>query len=221
MSFFSSLAGQRIVSGTLAIPLYGLWVGDVMLASDDPIPDAVPVVIGNLTLHGYVYRSAPFGSNRRCLVIAGYGGLRKVVTPKQYALAGGVRLGMVLRDMAMEVGERVNVPKALDRVIGTGYAREGAAASRVLRQLAGENWYVDPAGVIQIQAWPTRKVSSPFTVIDQDGAPGIVTIASEDYAAWMPNCTFAAPTLAGTLTSGGTLFRFGGDGEFRMEVMTQ
>ncbi len=216
---FASLGGVRIVSGTITIPLYGMWSGDVSLATGDVVPDDADLVLGNLTLRGHVYRQALFAGGRTCRLVAGHGGWRTVVPAKQYSLASGVALSLVLRDAAMEVGESVNVPN--DQTIGVAYVREQAQASRVLRQLAGANWYVDPAGVTQIKAWPTAQVTTTFTPIDQRGAAGVIVIATEDYAAWMPGKTFAAPTLDTTYAVGGVRYAFEGDGRFRLEVMVQ
>lgn len=216
---FAALSGVRVVAGSIVVPTYGLWAGDVSLATADPVPDDVALSLGNLTLRGHVYRQSLFCGERKCRLVAGAGGWRKTIGWRQYSLAGGVNLSLVLGDAARECGERVNVQN--DYVIGTGWVREKAAASRQLRLLAGSDWYVDPSGVTQIAAWPTKTITSAFTVIDQDGAEGRVTIATEDYASWMPGCTFRAPTLAGPFTSGGTMFKFDGDGEFRLEVLTQ
>ncbi len=219
MGAFATLFGSRITHGTIAIPLYGVWAGDVSIAIDDPIGTDGDFVIGNLTMRCHVFRAAAFGGERKCRIVGGAGGWLKIIKKKQYSLAGGVKLSMVLGDAATECGETINVPN--DYTIGTGHVRVEAPASRSLRLLAGENWYVDNAGVTQIAAWPTRKVQSPFTVEMQDGAEGRVTIATEDYASWMPGCTFAAPTLETAFASGGTFLRFDGDGIARVEVMTQ
>lgn len=196
-----------------------MWEGDVTLATEAGITDTFALVLGNLTMQGAIYRQSPFVGTRKCRIVGGAGGWRKVVPAKQYSLAGGVKLGLVLGDAASEVGETVNVPN--DQIVGTGYAREKAQASRVLRQLAGPDWYIDNAGVTQIAPWPTVKVPSPFDIEDYDGAQGRAVIATEDYASWMPGCTFAAPTLDGTKVNGGVLFKFNGDGTFRFEVLTQ
>jgi hypothetical protein len=214
---FASLSGARIVSGSIAVPLYGLWAGDVSLATEETLPDNVSFVLGNLTMHGHVYRQSLFGGQRNCRLVGGFGGWRKTVDAKQYGLSGGVQLSMVLKDAAAEVGEKVNVPA--DRSIGQSWVRENKPASRLLHLLAPD-WYVDNAGVTQIAPWPTINVTTAFTVVAQDGAPGRVMIATEDYASWMPNCTFTAPTLDGTFTNGGVLYRFDSEGIARLEVLT-
>ncbi len=219
MSYYSSIAGARLIAGSIAIPLYGMWSADVTLAADDPIPDQVPLVVGNLELKGAVYRQGLFAGTRSTRLVGGFGGWRKVVPAKQYAFANGVNLSMILGDAALEVGEQVNVPN--DRNVGTGYVRENRQASLVLRQLAGANWYVDPAGVTQVQAWPARRIASRFTVENQDTAGGSMIISTDDPASWMPGSTFDSPFLEGTYTVCGVLFNFKEDGTMRLHVLTQ
>jgi hypothetical protein len=212
---FATLSGVRVVAGSIAIPLYGMWAGDVTLATADAVSGDVTLVLGNLTLHGHVYRQASFAGARQCRLVAGHGGWRQDVPSRYYAV--GATTAMVVGDAATEVGERVSVPNSVS--VGSAWTREAGKASKVLRLLAS-TWHVDAAGVTTLAAWPTRKITSPFTVERQDGGPGIVTVATEDYAAWMPNATFAAPTLAATYTNKGVRYSFTGDGAFRLEVMT-
>jgi hypothetical protein len=217
---FATFNGARVVSGSIAIPLYGMWSGDVSLSDDGAVNTTGPLVLGNLTLQGAIYRQAAFGGRRALRLIAGAGGWHKIVPKRQYYLAApGVLLSTILNDAAMEVGETIG--RLTDGIVGTGFARIEGPAAYVLRSLAGSSWYIDPAGVTQIEAWPTKPVQTEFTVVEQDGGQGRITIATEDYAAWMPGTTFAGPTLAGTYTSGGVRYVFAEDGTFRLEVLTQ
>ena len=130
----------------------------------------------------------------------------------------GIKASLVLRDAAAEVGESVNV--ASDSNLGPKFDRSAGPASRVLRQVAGDAWYIDASGVTQLGTWPTRKVPSAFTVENQDGARGLFTIATEDYAAWLPGATFTAAFISGTYTVNAVSFTFGDDGKLRLEVLT-
>lgn len=216
--YFATLSGVRVSSGQLTIPKYGMWTGDLSLPGDDPVPDDGPFIIGNLSLQCHIYRQATFAGSIRCRVVAGAGGWREVIPSRQYVLESGVQMSLVLNDAAREVGETVNIPT--DRTIGSGWVRKEGKASDTLRLLAGSDWYIDDEGVTQLAAWPTAAISSQFDVIDQDGATGMVTIATEDYASWMPGCTFEAPTLGGTFTNGGIMYTFDDEGIARMRVLT-
>jgi hypothetical protein len=219
---FATLNGIPIVSGKITIPLWNMWAGDIQLATDAPVTGAATLVLGNITLQGTVYRSDPFAGQTSALVIAGGGGWRKVLPAKQYTLAGGVMLSMLLKDAAAECGESVNVPT--DTAVGTGWVRtldKGSKLLHTLRELGWmPGWYIDVAGVTQIAQWPTTTVTSDFQVVDQRPDIGRVTIATEDYASWLPGCTFTTPLLAGTFTNGGVTYRFENDGTARLEVLT-
>lgn len=219
MALFASLAGIPVVTGSITVPLYGLWSADVQLGTDDDVTDDASLVLGDLTLTGHIYRQSLFGGQRKCRLVGGFGGWRKVVSAKPYSLAGGIKLSLVVNDAALEVGEKVSITD--DQIIGIAYVRENSIASDVLRQLAGANWYVDPAGITQIKAWPKTNITTPFTVIDQDGDQGKITIATENYAAWLPNAEFTAPQLDATYTIGSSTYRFQDDGTARVEVLTQ
>lgn len=219
MSNFASYSGARIVGGSITIPLYGAWSGDVSLASDGAVDATSSVVLGNLTLRGTVYRQAAFGGRRDCRLVAGAGGWHKEVNERAYHHSAGVRLDTVLGDAAREVGERLG-PVPGD-VIGTDYVRSRGPAARVLHALAGRTWYVDPAGVTQIANWPTKTIRTDLTVISYEGGSGLVVVATEDYAAFMPGTSFSAPNLDEPVTIGGVRYRFAEDGTFRLEVLTQ
>lgn len=218
MPDFASLSGIRVFEGSISIPLYGLWSGDVTVSSEEGVPDTGTLSIGNLSLACAIYRQLDFTGLRRCRLVGGFGGWRKEVSPRQYVLDSGLNLSLVLGDAANEVGEKVNVPT--DRVIGPGYVREKGPASRCLRQLAGANWYIDPAGVTQIAAWPTTKIGSQFDVIEYHGDRGEAEIATEDFSSWLPGRTFTSATLGVTLSNGGVTYTFKDDGQLRLSVLT-
>ena len=229
MTAFATCNGIPIASGELLIPLVGAWTADLHLTSGAAMTGAVAVVIGNLTLQGTVYRSSAYGGQTRVRVIGGGGGWRTEITPQGYGSAGaGVNLSIVLADAASACGERVNVPS--DTSVGNGYARFGAgaaiptAASDVLWHAVAHGqipgWYVDSTGMTQATSWPSTTIATPFTVTHNDPASGLVVVATEDYAAWMPGCTFTSPLLPGPATSSGVHYVWGTDGKFRFEVLT-
>jgi hypothetical protein len=222
MSFFASVAGHQVVSGSIMIPLVGAWTADVSLATDAVVAGPVAVVLGNLTLQGFVYRGDPSAGQTQVRIVGGSGGWRKTVQPQGYGSGSGVKLATILGDVARDCGERVAVSGSA--TVGTAWARLEGNASDVLWQLVAlgaiPSWHVDPAGVTQVQAWPARTVGTPFTVIDQQSGSGLVTIATEDYAGWLPGCSFSAPTITGSPINGGVTFVFDNEGQARLEVMT-
>jgi hypothetical protein len=213
--FWGSVNGQRIVSGSLGMPLLGAWVADVVLASDQPISGPVTLALGNLTLTGAVYRQAPFAGLVEARVVAGAGGWSKTVQARGYDQPSGVLASTVLRDAANEVGETVRV--AIDRTVGSLWVRLADKASRTLRALA-PSWYIDTAGVTQVGTRPASLVRSDFTAEAFSGASGRLRIATEDPASWLPGATFSSATV-GTLTVRSVRHDIAADGKARLMVM--
>jgi len=213
--------GQAIVSGQLLIPLVGMWTADLVLAGSGTLSGACTVTIGNLTLQGTVYRSDQYGGQTRARLVAGGGGWRGLLTSQGYG-GGSVKLSTVLSDAASLAGEKVNVPN--DTNVGTAWVRPAAEASDILWQCVAQGlipaWYVDATGTTQAASWPASTISTAFTVIDQKPDEGLVVIATEDYASWMPGCSFSAPQLNTTQTSAGVHYVWDGEGKFRFEVLT-
>ena len=128
----------------------------------------------------------------------------------------------MIQDAAQAAGEKINVPN--DTTIGNAYTRLHGIASDTLWEMIAQGfipaWYIDPSGVTQAASWPSSAISTPFTVTDQRPDEGLVVIATEDYASWMPGCTFTNPLLDGNYTSGGVNYVWSNDGTFRFEVLT-
>jgi hypothetical protein len=203
------------------VPLVGAWTADLELAGAPSLAGQATVVIGNLSLLGTVVRSTDYGGQTRCRLVGGYGGWRKQVSAQGYG-GGAVPLAHVLQDVALAAGETMGPVAA--GLAGQAWGRLAGAGSDVLWQCVMRrlipSWRVDASGVTQVTPWPTTPVTSPFTVTDQRPDQGIVIIATEDYASWLPGRTFAAPQLDGAFQIAGVLFQFGDEGQFRLEVLT-
>lgn len=224
MSFFASVAGNEIVGGHLLIPLVGAWTADLHLATDQAISGPVEVVIGNLTLQGFVFRSDAYGGQTRARLVGGFGGWRTPISAQGYGSAQGVKLSTVLQDAASACGEQLDV--FADVTIGQAFARVAfgtSVASDVLWQMIALGhmtaWRVAPDGVTHTGPWPITQITTPFIPTDQRPDEGVIVIATEDYASWMPGASFAHPLLAETFTSGGVQYVWN-DGDLRFEVLT-
>ena len=71
-----------------------------------------------------------------------------------------------------------------------------------------------------MHAWPSSTVGTPFIPTEHRPDHGRVTIATEDYASWMPGVSFSHPILDQTYTSGGVSYEWDGNGKFRFQVLT-
>ena len=225
MTYFASVNGLPVVSGRLLIPSVGIWTADLQLAGTDAISGSCTVVIGNLTLVGAVYRSQVYGAQVSARLVGGAGGWRTVVGAQGYGSSGGVQLSTVLTDAASACGETISLPVGLQ--VGSAYTRIAtvdAVASDVLWDAVARGfipgWYVDLTGKTQATTWPASNVSTPFTVTAQRPDEGVVVVATEDYASWLPGASFTAPTLATTFAASGVQHVFDSDGTHRLEILT-
>lgn len=191
---YTSYAAIPVTDMNLMIPLVGLWVADIKMASALPAPAIGPLVLGNLILAGAVWRSATFGGVTSARIVGGFGGWSRSVSPRGYSLPFGIPLSMILSDVAIEVGEP---PCAVvpDRIVGTSWARPPGpiTAGGVLRYVAGPSWYVGASGTVTVGPRVPSVITSAWQAIAWDGAEGIMTVATEDPASWQPGATFASP----------------------------
>lgn len=216
---YATLNSERVTVGSVCIPYYGLWSADVSLAGEVDVTGAVTLVVGNLTLQGFVYRGALFAGTRSLRLVGGAGGWRRDVQRQAYYNPNGVRLSLLLGDAASVVGERVRVPS--DRVVGNWWVRETAPASRLVRQLIGETWWVDSAGVLQASdRTDFTPIASEFTTTSRRGGEGAFDIATEDLASWTPGRTFSSPTVTSPQKVNSVTIHMPSDGALRLSVLT-
>lgn len=217
MAQFAELSGQRIVSGSIVFPYYGTWSADVVLADTTSIPTSVTLTVGNLSLVGSVFRMASFSGSRSARIVGGAAGWRKTIPAQAYQNPAGIRVSLLLGDAAMACGESVIVGQ--DSTIGTYWVRESAPASRILRELAGDEWWIDASGITQVGTRTGLAVATTFQVDAWSGAKGSFSIATEDYAAWMPANTFSNITVTEKQTIALSTITVDGDGKARVEIL--
>lgn len=219
MSDYATLNDERVVTCDLSMPYYGMWAADVGLDSAVSISQVVTLKIANLTLSGAVVRMAGFAGQRTARIVGGAGGWSKSIGPQSYYNPNGVRRSTVVRDAASAVGERVNIPS--DSVMASAFVRESCPAQRVLRQVFGDVWWVDPLGVTQCAArTDVRPITSDFLVVHWSGGQGSFDIATEDVSAWTPGRTFVSPTVLAPQTISLVNIKVDGEGTLRLGVLS-
>lgn len=218
MTDWATLNGERVLTGSVMLPRVGAWVGDVSLALSATVASSVVLTFGTLSLVGTIVRAGTYGGSRAYRIVGGAGGWSKALQARSYVNAGGVTSAMVLGDAAREVGETVSI--AAPEYLGTSYVRLAGAASRVLAAIAPD-WWVDTKGVTQVGTpRDGSMIASESTLTAMDGAAGIIEIATEDEAAWMPGRTFINPLITNPRTISASRFHFTRDGKSRVEVLT-
>lgn len=221
MTQYADVNGNRIVAGSITIPYYGAWAGDVSLSSGDPLSSdqlGCSVRIGALVLRGTAYRTAPFTASRRARLIAGGGGWRRVLPKRAYYSAGGLPLSMVLGDAARESGESVSLET--DSIVGDHLTRPSGPGGRLLRERV-PLWWIEPSGVTRIaSARPSGAITSDFQVVHWDPARGWAQIATESVQDWMPGNSFVTPAMPSPQSIAMTTIRIEDKGTLRIEVLT-
>lgn len=215
MGYWASIGDRRIASGAIAIPLYGAWTADVVMATDVLLPTQVTLIAGNLSLVGTVYRQAAFAGRTEARLVGGGGGWGQEVSARGYNSSGGVLKSTILSDAATDVGESAAIDD--DGVAGNQYVRYADKASSVLSAIAGTTWWIDEQGVTRVSERPTATISSPFTLVNFDARTSVASIATEDPASWVPGASFTASTLP-TQTIASVRHVFADDGTARLLV---
>lgn len=219
MASWANVDGDMVTSGRLTVPYSGLWVADLALSDETAISGAVTLYVGDLALKGYVFRGGPFTGSFSARLFGGFGGWRKKVTPRAYYSPVGLALSTILGDVAIEVGEQVQIDA--DVTIGNRFVRELGPAARVLRQIAGPTWWCDPAsGKTVVGKRPATVIKSDFTVEHYHRSEGRLSIASEVLKDWMPGRSFTAPTISTPKIISSASFTFSTEGRARIEVLT-
>lgn len=215
---YATLAGYRVSSVSVSLPLYGIWTADVVLPVAPVLVGLTSLIIGSLTLVGTPSRQADFAGDRLVRLIGGRYGWQRDVPAKGYANTSGVNLGEVLTDVATEVGEAITGYDT-DATVGEHYARLSGPASRALRDLAGALWYVRADGVTSLAARPSTPIVSAFQVISRDGPTGRTVVATETPEDWAPGRRFASVTTPDLQTISHVSLVADESGKLRAEVL--
>ena len=197
---WATLNGIPVTRAALVVPYTGIWHADVSLDRTVEVSGPQVLLIGTYTWLATAVRAVDFAGTRRLRLVGGQGGWRKTVPPELYVSPVGVPTTTVLADVAGLVGE---IPPVVDPTlqptVGTAFGRQGGLASLVLQQVCGDQWWMDPSGVVQT-APRLGIVKSLFSVENVDGASGKYTIQTESPGDWAPGNVFAGPTVSGTIS---------------------
>lgn len=195
MSGAPTLAGVNVKHAELHVPSTGLWHLDVALVdAPDPGASGLKFVYQNFSATCAALRSLNFAGERGLRLIAGAGGWRKTIGPRQYQ-GQQVALSTVVKDAAIDCGELT--PVVTPDQTFTAYIRAQGPAIRVLDYVP--NWWADFDGRVQSAPRVTTPITSDFVLLDVDRAAGKYTIATDNLQDWTPGRTFATGQISGTV----------------------
>lgn len=203
MTLFAELSGNQLTEAVIVIPLVGVPHARVTLSKEVVVPSTgLVLTVADLTMRCSLARAArPFQGTTSLLLVGGAGGWGKRVTAEGYSSSAGVRLSLVLSDLARAVGETIEIGE--DRTIGPAYSREDSVACTHLNTLVESSWRVDLDGVTRTGARPGGAIASTFTITSYDGVRGACAIATEHPGDFLPGRTFQGATFKSALTIGG------------------
>lgn len=206
---------------------FGIERGEVFLSSDGicsatlvPFDDAVltegqrvTIIVGDLTLSGTVTTGGVLVSGGGVYVVGGAGGWRQSITRRAYRDdAGGVKLAGILKDLAKDTGETVELAESLSGVtVGPAWTRPEGTAAEALDVL-GKPWRVRPDGVTEVGPLVTRAAPGIVSLRRYDPAHrrAIVEFPDDEVSSVVPgsvidlaeDITLTVATAAITITSG-------------------
>ncbi len=221
MTHFASIDGVRAVSARVTIPFWGAWHADVMLDREADVGATCTLRLAELELACAPWRPAVKWQGRTTVrLIGGAGKWRDVIPAASYFVPAGVKLSLVLGDAAKAAGERLELRGTYaKRSVGTHHIRAEAPASCALNRWAPRAWWIEPSGLTVVGDRATSTIGSPFTIELVDGARGVVVVATEKPADFVPGRTFKGASLSSTITVNGVTHILSGD-KLRTEILT-
>lgn len=173
---------QDISRGEVHFPWTGVWSLEATLAGDKAPPaagTAVTVFLGEVTANGVVRSSGIHVGRPEIQVIGGLSDGWGKTLPLRYPYRSptGIKLKLVVEDLAKDVGERVEVSTPLqDYVLGYAWSRPAMRASDSLATLrvngAPVPWHVQLNGTTYIGERPTATPAVEYI-------PGKVWVSQE------------------------------------------
>lgn len=177
-----SIGNVDLFTVDLLLPFQGVWVGQVECAPEASfvVGDTVKMQLGTLDFVGTITRGSSNNDSAKFTIVGGKGGWRKVVTRRFYRDNDGIKLRQVLRDLASDCGETVELDaSAAGEYLGDTWTRAECTASDCLQKL-GKVWRVRPDGVTIVA--PSIKVtaSERLSIRSFNAATGIVMVDFPD-----------------------------------------
>lgn len=172
-----------VLSLHMALPLSGLWVAALEVASDELISGAITLEQDTLSYAGYVVASSWSSGTCRIEAVGGAGGMIRDVEARSYRDA---TVRTVAGELLAAVGESLETTstRTVTSATLTYWTRAAGRAALAMSALAssqGARWRVLPSGAVWlgVDAWKTAYRAAGMLELDRDGPAGTVLMASD------------------------------------------
>lgn len=194
----ATLGAATVTRARAQLPRWGVWTAEVRTDRDAGLIEGGPatLTIADLVLVGHVVHGGVHVGTGYYLLAGGAKGWRTVVKERAYRNDAGVKLSLVVADLARDAGEKV-APGFEDRRLGPAWTRPSRAAdgrplpaSSSLQAASPGAWYVGEDGVTRIgrRSASTLKVPAEL-VLEPMPARASAVVALEEIAALLPETT--------------------------------
>lgn len=184
----ATLNGNRVTSARCYIPCWGASFHEVALDGEVTLTGSVTLVVADLTIACTVLSGGPAAGRSFYWLVAGAAGWGTPIASRSYANDAGVKISLVLADLAVDSGETFDATTIDQKAtVGVAWTRPADIGARVLELLFPGGWYVGEDGKTRIGSRPTSALTGAVTQVSQvDLARSTVTIASESIAGILP-----------------------------------
>jgi hypothetical protein len=191
-----TLNDKNVTAAVVFIPWHGCWFADVTLDNVADFSDGIIFKIGETEYVASLFRAANYSGAYKARIVGGHGGWNQEIEPKSYTNPFGVKLSLIVGDVAKEVGEEVEIED--DQDVGLFFVRKRGIASRVMRGLP---WFVDRDGITKIKERDSGNILQPFVFNGGHFADGRLTVSTEFPEEWIPNKRFSSAVLSERIIS--------------------
>jgi hypothetical protein len=217
-----SLNGTPLQRARVTVPRHGVWEGTCATAGvlDLAVGSAVSLVLGDLTMAGYVVAGGTFaGATESTYTLAGgAAGWTSSIPAWSLSSPTGVRLIDVAQRLAADAGEQFDLSSISSlTILGDHWQRPAGVASAALSQLfplASGGWRVDPDGVTRVGPRPPAALPADllFAVEDspRDRRWARIGISDDRVSAFLPGTiitTASAPNISAPIVVGDLTIR--------------
>lgn len=199
MSFTVELEGHPVVGLSMLIPWSGVGSATVTISGDVTIDGRVALKVGDVNFVCSVVGRRSYALSTTIELVMGGGGWRKLAPPRAHHNDAIARSADVASLLAIELGETITVDAGAGRDLEVDFVREAAEGARVLDQLFGRSWWVDPDGTTRAGSRPVYDARR-LLVIDVDPRLRWASVSSDTIGSLLPGGRFSDSRLSESFT---------------------